>query len=252
MTTADSVSERKDILLAAVCHDLRGQLNAILGWIQLARRSFGGITPEEAFVHIEEQVHIQAKLIGDILDLSKSTSGKFQGDRVPVDLNEVLVSALTAIRPLSEAKNIAVTCQMGTEPSIVIGDESQLRRVVSNLLTNAIKFTPEKGQVAVAVEISKNFIQLSVSDTGRGFSRAFQSRIFDRFEREADNGSQGQVGFGLGLPIVRRLVKLHGGKVKAESKGLGMGARFTITLPRPNASGVLGIEEDRASLDSMV
>lgn len=242
MTPAERVSERKDILLAAVCHDLRGQLNTIMGWIQAAQKSIGGVTPEKALVRIEEQIRNQAKLISDILDLSKSSIGEFQINRVAVDLNEVVWNTLTAISPLSATKNIAVAFHPGEPPTIVIGDGLQLQRVISNLLTNAIRFTPEKGQVDVAIESSGNSIQLSVSDNGRGFSPEFQRRIFDRFEQEEKHRSQAQGGIGLGLPIVRRLVELHRGTVKAESEGRGKGAKFTITLPRPNALQSLGIQ----------
>lgn len=229
---AQGLSERKNMLMAAVCHDLRGQLHTILGWIQLARKSIGGVTPEDAFRRVEEQVHIQAKLINDMLDLSKNNRDDFHIERVSVDLNEVVVSTLDGIRPLAEAKSITVECYPGELPATVIGDESQLHRIILNLMNNAIKFTPEKGLVSLHIYILENSIQLIVRDTGCGFTADFRPRIFERFEQEEDGGSKGNDGLGLGLPIVRRLVELHNGTVMAESPARGQGATFTVTLPR--------------------
>ena len=230
---ADTEKERG---LAAICHDLRTPLNAMLGWAQLARsRSLGRAELDEALSRIEDNGRLQARLISDILDLAKSENGTLRLDRRAVDLNAVVRDALATLEPTAAAKNIQVECRTSEAPALVLGDPVRLQQVVWNLLTNAVKFTPAGGRVSLGVEAGGTDVMLRVSDTGHGISKEFLPQVFERFRQGTPGNGRHAPGAGLGLAIVRRLVRLHGGTVTAESAGEGLGATFTASFPKPAA-----------------
>jgi len=227
---AEMANAEKDRTLSAVCHDLRTPLNAILGWAQLALRSASD--PREALSRIEAGARLQSLLINDILDLATSTNGTLRIHRAPVDLNGVVVAAQTLVETVASEKGIALNFEPNPRPAFVLGDALRLQRVIWNLLTNAVKFTPHGGRIEVDLQTDGSTVRLSVCDTGGGISPMLLPRIFGRFERDAGASDRNCSGAGLGLAIVRRLVELHGGRVEAKSRGKGQGATFTVWLPR--------------------
>jgi signal transduction histidine kinase len=232
-SASDRASAEKDRALAAVCHDLRTPLNAMLGWAQLARsQSLDRLELDEALSRIEDSGRLQARLINDILDLAKSENGTLRVERRPVDLDAVVRDALATVEPMAAAKNIQVEYRTSEAPALVLGDPERLQRVVWNLLTNALKFTPARGRVGLDVGAVGTDVVLRVSDTGHGISKEFLPQVFDRFRQGAPRNGRHGPGAGLGLAIVHRLVGLHGGTVTAESAGEGLGASFTVSLPK--------------------
>jgi len=187
---------------------------------------------QHAIAIIERNASALAHLIEDLLDVSRIVAGTLQLAPQPVDLVAVTQAALDALRPLAAAKNV----QLAFSPDLpaikaVIGDAGRLQQVIWNLLANAIKFTPDGGRVDVFIEPSQDHIEVRIVDTGHGISPDFLPRVFERF-RQADGATTRRfTGLGLGLAIVRQLVELHGGTVRAASPGLGRGSTFTVRLP---------------------
>ncbi len=228
---AEAANRAKDEFLATVSHELRTPLTAILGWAQMLRRE--RLPPERA-THgievIERSARAQRQLIEDLLDVSRIVSNRLRITREPVRLSEVVDAALDAVRPQAAAKQVTIETVL-SEPSIVLGDARRLEQIVWNLAWNAVKFTQPSGHVRIELQCVERHVVLSVADTGVGISSAFLPHVFEWF-RQADARSRSQSGLGLGLGIVRHLVQLHGGRVRAESRGEGKGATFTVTLPR--------------------
>jgi len=229
---AEAANRAKDDFLATVSHELRTPLNPILGWAMLLRtRSLDDATSVRALESIERNAKVQAQLIEDILDVSRVITGKLGLDVRPVDLTQVIDAAIDTVRPAAEAKTIQVQAYRDTDVGLVSGDPGRLQQVVWNLLSNAVKFTPNGGRVNIRLERLDSDIQITVSDTGKGISADFLPLIFDRF-RQADSSSTRKYGgLGLGLAIVRQIIEMHGGTVRAESRGEGQGATFTVRLP---------------------
>ena len=222
----------KDIFLATLSHELRTPLTPVLGWVNLLRTgTLDDTSTTQALDTIERNARLQARLVDDLLDISRIVTGKLHFEREPVDLNGVVETALDTVRAQAAAKQIEVQASMTDAPLIVQGSPVRLQQVVWNLLTNAIKFTEPNGRVSIGVEGSEGEARVHVEDTGVGIAPEFLPYVFDRF-RQADGSTTRQHGgLGLGLAIVRALVRLHGGSVSVESDGLGRGARFTFTLP---------------------
>ena len=222
----------KDEFLATLSHELRTPLNAILGWVQLLRE--GALDEEaatDAIQRVERNTKSLVKLIDDLLDVSRIITGKFKLEVRPIDLGPVIEAAIEAVRPAIEAKGIQLGIAL--EPlGLVSGDPSRLQQVVWNLLSNAIKFTSPGGRVEVRLEqVGANGL-ITVSDTGEGIAETFLPYVFDRFRQANSVFTKEHGGLGLGLAIVRHLVEMHGGAVRADSPGRGKGATFTVTLPR--------------------
>ncbi|HZS37031.1 MAG TPA: ATP-binding protein [Polyangia bacterium] len=249
---AESANRSKDEFLATLSHELRTPLNAMLGWAQLLR---GNRLDEAGRTHaletIERSAKMQAQLVEDILDVSRIIAGKLRLHLHPVDLRAVTESALDAMRPAAESKQLTLALKLDASAVPVSGDGDRLEQVVTNLVSNAIKFTPRGGRVDVEVERGLHGI-IRVRDTGRGINRAFLPYVFDRF-RQADAAiTRAHGGLGLGLAIVRHLVELHGGAVLAESAGEGRGATFTVTVPvRSQVGDPSEFIEDPTQLDEV-
>ena len=227
---AEEANRTKDEFLATVSHELRTPLSAILGWAQMLRTER---LPTEQVRHgltvIERSARTQSQLIDDLLDVSRIASKKLRIARAPVRLVEVIEAALDAVRPQAAERQVKIVTDIA-EPALVLGDARRLEQVVWNLAWNAIKFTQPSGHINVQLKRVDRQLVLTVADTGVGISSAFLPYVFDWFRQE-DARSRSQSGLGLGLGIVRHLVQLHGGSVKAESRGLGHGATFTVALP---------------------
>jgi signal transduction histidine kinase/ActR/RegA family two-component response regulator len=229
----EHASRVKDDFLATVSHELRTPLNAVLGWARmLVSNQLAKDRSAHAIETIERNAASLAHIIDDLLDVSRIIAGTLQIESRPVDLIAVTQTALGFVKPLAVSKHIDL--RFSPEPgstALVSGDTGRLQQVIWNVLGNAMKFTPQGGQVDVSVERVGSHIDVSVVDTGQGISAEFLPHVFDRF-RQADMAlSRRHGGLGLGLAIVRQLVELHGGTVHAASDGEGRGATFTVHLP---------------------
>jgi len=229
---AEATNRMKDQFLATLSHELRTPLNAILGWSEMIERGTldPGLLAHAAEV-IRRNAKIQAQLIDDILDMSRIVTGKFQLDVHPVELTQIVGAAIESVRPAAEAKSIAVDKSLLGLPCVVSGDPTRLQQIVWNLLSNAIKFTPKGGRVRVELRRLESDVEIVVKDTGQGISREFLPHVFERFWQADSAITRSSTGLGLGLSIVRHMVELHGGTVRAESEGVGKGSTFTIKLP---------------------
>jgi signal transduction histidine kinase/ActR/RegA family two-component response regulator len=241
---AEHANHLKDEFLATVSHELRTPLNAILGWARmLGAKQLPPDRAENAVASIERNASTLAHMIDDLLDVSRIVAGTLRLTPQPVDLVAVVQAAVEVVRPLAVTKNV----QLGLSPDLpaietVSGDAGRLEQVIWNLLTNAIKFTPEGGRVNVFIGLSNGRAEVRVVDTGQGISPDFLPHVFDRF-RQADGATtRRQTGLGLGLAIVRQLVELHRGTVQAVSEGVGRGATFIVRLPT-SASKASGGQE---------
>jgi PAS domain S-box-containing protein len=229
---AEEANRIKDDFLATVSHELRNPLNSIVGWAGLLNtRKFDETTVIRAVQAILRASQAQDQIIGDLLDVSRIISGRMRLDVRPLILNEVLENAIETLRPAAEAKRIRFETILDPAAGPQAGDPDRLRQVFWNLISNAVKFTPNAGRIQVVSERIDSHIEVSVSDTGAGIDPKFLPYVFDRF-RQGDAGTnRNSTGLGLGLSIVRHLVELHGGSVRAESPGIGLGSCFTVLLP---------------------
>jgi PAS domain S-box-containing protein len=229
---AEEANRLKDQFLATVSHELRTPLTAILGWAHMLRNNqLDGDSALRAFETIERNARAQAQIIEDLLDVSRAITGKLRIDVRPVDPHSFIEAAVEAVRPAAEAKAIRLQKVLDTGVVTVSGDPVRLQQVVWNLLANAIKFTPKGGRVQVRLERVDSHVEVAVSDTGAGIAPEFLPYVFDRFRQGDMKTTREHGGLGLGLSIVRHLVELHGGSVRAESAGAGQGSTFTVLLP---------------------
>jgi signal transduction histidine kinase/CheY-like chemotaxis protein len=235
--------EAKDRFLAVLSHELRTPLTAILGYAVLVRRGkLGAAATANAFEVIERNARLQTVLIDDLLDISRIISGSLRLNLAPTGLGPVIGTAVTNVRPRAHAKGIRLGLVLDPQAPVISGDPVRLQQIVSNLLINAVKFTPSGGTVEVRLEGQGSHVHIVVHDTGAGIHREFLPYVFDRFRQEDTTETRRHDGLGLGLAIVRDLVKLHNGSISAESAGVGQGATFTVSLPvldKAEASSVL-------------
>jgi PAS domain S-box-containing protein len=229
---AADASLAKDEFLAVVSHELRTPLNAILGWVHMLRdNSVPADRRAHALETIERNARAQNQLIEDLLDVSRIVSGKLRLDVSPVDLQSVVERAIETVRPAADAKNISLKPTLNPDAGPVMGDADRLQQVVWNLLSNAVKFSPKDSAVHIVLRRHDSNVELTVHDQGQGIEAAFLPHVFERFRQADARAARGKGGLGLGLAIVRNLVELHGGSVRAESEGAGRGAVFTVCLP---------------------
>lgn len=229
---AERASRMKDDFVATLSHELRTPLHAILGWTQLLRAP--GRTPEQIQKGIEvisRNAGLQAQLISDLLDVSRIAAGKLQLDVKPVELAAIIDEALDAHRSALEAKGLDLRTVVEPIGAPVLGDPGRLQQVISNLVSNAVKFTPRGGRVEIHLRRKDRFAQITVRDTGQGIDPDFVPHLFERFRQADSSTARRHGGLGLGLSIVKHLVEQHGGAVRVESEGVGRGATFTVELP---------------------
>ncbi|HEY9761658.1 MAG TPA: ATP-binding protein [Trichocoleus sp.] len=229
---AQAANRIKDEFLAVLSHELRSPLNPILGWSRLLQStSLDEAKTKLALSTIERNAKLQSELIEDLLDVSRILQGKLSLTVSPVNLASTIRAAIETVRLAAEAKSIQLELELNSDVGLVSGDTTRLQQVVWNLLSNAVKFTPTGGRISVRLEQVDQQAQITVSDTGKGISAQFLPYVFDYF-RQADGATTRQFGgLGLGLAIVRHLVELHGGTIRAESLGENLGATFTVRLP---------------------
>jgi PAS domain S-box-containing protein len=230
--SAEEANRLKDEFLAVVSHELRSPLNAIMGWASLLRtRRLDNEQTARALETILRNAEAQNQLIGDLLDVSRIASGKMRLNIRTFQLASVIEAAIEVVRPAAAAKSIRLHVLIDPAAGPVVGDPDRLQQIFWNLLTNAIRFTPTGGRVQVRSQRIDSHVEIVVTDTGKGIDPHLLPFVFDRF-RQGDTGATRQhSGLGLGLAIVRHLVELHGGTVKARSEGTDRGAEFTVELP---------------------
>jgi len=230
----------KDEFLATLSHELQTTLNVIVGWVRILQQ--GMLSPERvnhAIDVIGRNAKLQTQLTADILDVTRIAAGKLEVERRPLLVPELIDSAVASVIPAAEAKRITLLRRMPRRPPYVQGDYKRLHQVLCNILSNAIKFTPEDGVVGICCDVDANWLTILVRDSGAGIEADFLPFVFERF-RQADGPSARSLGgLGLGLAIARHLVELHGGQIGAQSDGPGLGSTFSVRLPlhvRPRAS----------------
>ena len=229
---AERASRMKDEFLATLSHELRTPLNAVVGWANLLRSDKLTATElRKGLDTIERNARIQAQIIEDLLDMSRIISGKVRLNVQRIDLPNVLNQSMETIRATADAKSIHLDSVVDLHVGTILGDPDRLQQVFWNLLNNAIKFTPNGGEVQVLVKRVTTYIEVSVVDTGEGIAPEFLPYVFDRFLQGDASITRHHGGLGLGLAIVKQLVELHGGYVRVRSGGIGKGATFTVRLP---------------------
>jgi PAS domain S-box-containing protein len=230
--SAERLSDMKDRFLANLSHELRTPLNAVLGWAQILRRGVKDTADlQKGLEAIERSARVQNQLIGDLLDISRITSGKVRLDVQRIDPASVIDAAIETVRPSAEAKGVRLVSMLDPGAGPISGDPARLQQVMWNLLSNAIKFTPKGGRVQVTLARINSHVEINVADTGIGISAEFIPQVFDRFQQGDLSTTKAFGGLGLGLSIVKHLVELHGGTVTASSAGTNQGATFSVRLP---------------------
>lgn len=240
---AERVGRVKDEFLATLSHELRTPLNAILGWSQILRLRAERIVtgaasgPEvgndllEGLSVITRSTRVQTQLIDDLLDISRIVAGKLRLDVQQVDLGDVVKAAVASVRHAAESKEIRLQIVLDPLAGHVRGDPNRLQQCVWNLLTNAVKFTPKGGKVLVTLERVNSHLEVCVADNGEGIKPDLLPHVFERFRQGDASTTRRHGGLGLGLSIVKHLVELHGGSIRAKSPGPGQGSTFCIELP---------------------
>jgi PAS domain S-box-containing protein len=229
---AEEANRTKDLFIATLSHELRTPLNAVVGWVSLLKK--GLLAPDKqarALEVIERNTRIQTQLLSDILDISRITHGKLRLERGDVEMAALLESAIDAIRPTALEKGVELDEQLAGAQATVVGDQARLQQIVWNLLVNALKFTPAGGRIQVRARPAGSWVEVTVADNGAGIAPEFLPFVFDPFRQGDEPLARAHLGLGLGLPIVKHLVELHGGTVTAASDGPGLGATFTVRLP---------------------
>jgi PAS domain S-box-containing protein len=233
---AENANQAKDLFLATLSHELRSPLSAILSWTQLMER--GVLSPEKTQVGIrtiKDSVWAQNQLIGDLLDLSRISTGKLHIDRQPTDVAEVLRAAIDVIRPNAEQRGLRIEENFESNTVHISADPARLKQSFWNILSNALKFTPTGGTITISLicseEATGHMVKIVFKDTGKGIKAEFLPHLFERFSQADPSSVRIHGGMGLGLSLVKSLVNMQDGTITAESPGEGLGATFTLTFP---------------------
>ncbi|MGN6626047.1 MAG: ATP-binding protein [Tepidisphaeraceae bacterium] len=229
---SDQNGRVKDEFLSLLSHELRTPLSAILGWTQLLEMdALDAKERVEAVQIIKQQAKLQSQLIEDLLEVSRIVNGKFHMRRQVLEVRQVVRAAIESVRAAAASRHVTIEEQVSDDLGLVEGDPQRLQQVVWNLLTNAIKFSPENGVVTVRLDRAQAHVRLRVADAGRGIPAEQLGEIFDRFKQLNTGGPRVHGGLGLGLTIARHIVERHGGTISASSAGLDQGSTFTVMLP---------------------
>jgi two-component system CheB/CheR fusion protein len=240
----ERVSAMKDEFLALLSHELRTPMSAMLGWAHLLR---SGKLDRDQSAHaveiIERNMVLQARLIEDLLDVSRIIAGKLRVERRPIALRDVVEEAVEALRPAASTKRVQLESALGSDPAWVLGDSLRLQQAAGNLLSNALKFTPAGGGIEVRLARADSHVELQVRDTGEGIAADLLPHLFERFRQGQSSIIRPYAGLGLGLALTRYLVEQHEGTVRAESPGPGQGATFSVILPASPLGTEAGTEQ---------
>ena len=221
----------KDEFLATLSHELRTPLNAVLGWTRVLRTApVDEATQARALESVERNARAQARLIEDLLEVSRIVTGKLRLRIADVDLAAIVMAAVEVVQPAAAAKRIRLVTRLNIRPAMTVGDPDRLQQIVWNLLSNAVKFTPPEGEVSISLERRQGFV-ITVRDSGHGIDAKFLPYVFEPFRQADGSPSREQGGLGLGLAIAKRLVELHGGTIRAFSDEGRPGAEFAVHLP---------------------
>ena len=238
---AETASRAKDEFLAMISHELRAPLTAIVGWLRLIHDgNVDAAGAPRALETIERNAASLSRLVNDLLDVSSIVSGKLELDRKPVEPAPVLRSAIDAVQPLAQRKQIEIALLRPDDVEPVLADATRLHQILWNLLANAVKFTPHGGRVEAGLRSEGDDVVFTVADNGIGIDAQFLPHVFDRFRQHDSSYARRYTGLGLGLAIARQLAQMHGGDVAATSAGEGQGATFTVRLPRAGSNGTAG------------
>jgi len=229
---AEAANKSKDDFLGMVSHELRGPLNSVLMWTSLLQTP--DIDPElvaTGINTIERSVKQQSKILDDLLELTRGLNNLIQLNKQPVNLIDVLHDVVSAHGPAAVDKSLTLELQPDSGQLMLAADPDRLQQIFSNLLTNSIKFTPDRGRIHITLVKHEAAAEVSIQDNGTGISADLLPHVFDRYLQAPENRGNGNTGLGLGLTITKHLVELHGGRIRAESAGEGHGSVFTVTLP---------------------
>ena len=233
-TELRAADRAKDEFLAVLSHELRTPLNVVLGWLSMLRN---GSVREDRHAHaldiIDRNARTQAQLIDDLLEVSRILMGKMRLDKQPLSVVPAISAVIESLRPAAEAKDVALhgVDVVAAEMLVISADAGRFAQIITNLVANGVKFTQPGGAVWVNVEAEGDHVKISVRDTGIGIDPDFLPYVFDRFRQADASPTRSHSGLGMGLAIVRDLVRLHGGRIDVYSAGLNQGAVFVITLP---------------------
>jgi signal transduction histidine kinase/CheY-like chemotaxis protein len=245
---AESANRVKDEFLATVSHELRTPLNAILGWTVIARRQAAGSEVDRALSTIERNAQAQTRIIDDVVDISRMTSGRLRVEIEPTEVAKAIEAAVQAVRPAADARGVRLEITVDPEMGSILADAERLQQIVWNILSNAIKFTARGGRVELSARRAESGVRITIKDDGQGIRPEFLLHLFEPFRQQDGGTTRRHGGLGLGLAIVQRLVQAHGGTIRAESEGEGKGATFTVDLPSLPSSG--RSRRPREALDS--
>lgn len=237
---AEEANRLKDEFLATLSHELRTPLNAIVGWVRMLQdRTLSPERVSHAIDVIGRNANLQTQLIADILDVTRIAAGKLDIERRPLLVPRLVDSVITSVIPAAQAKRITLLRRMPQRAPRTQGDHKRLHQVLGNIMSNAIKFTPEHGVVRISCDVDASSLTILVRDSGAGIAADFLPFVFERFRQADSPSARRHEGLGLGLAIARHLVELHGGQIRAQSDGPGRGSTFSVRLPlyvRPRAS----------------
>ena len=228
---AERQSRIKDEFLATLSHELRTPMNAILGWLSVLAKGDAVRDPEKAVAVIQRNAQMQAKLIEDLLEMNKLTSGTVRLEVAPIDVGFVIDATLESLKPTADARSLQLEVARVDALPRIHADGRRVQQILWNLLHNAVKFTRPGGRVDIAATFADGCVRIEVRDTGQGISPDFLPYVFDRFRQADPSTTRGTWGLGLGLSITKHLVELHGGSIRAESPGLDQGSTFVVELP---------------------
>ncbi len=238
----EAANRSKEEFLANLSHELRTPLNAILGWADMLRHgTLDGARRERAVQAIYSSATRQAQLVDELLDVARIMSGKLALERAPIDSHDAVRRAVDLVQPAADCKRVQIAVDADASAGAIDGDSARLQQIVWNLLTNAVKFTPEGGTVHVRARRSGAVVELAVADTGPGIPAEFLPFIFDAFRQADGSTTRRHGGLGLGLSIVKQLVDAHGGTIRAESGAGRTGSVFTVRLPAAAAPAAAAI-----------
>jgi signal transduction histidine kinase len=230
---AERQSRIKDEFLATLSHELRTPMNAILGWLSMLTKGPAKDDAEQAIEIIQRNAQMQAKLIEDLLEMNKLSSGEVRLELGATDVGLVINSAMQSLKPAADSKGVGLAVLVDPSVPRINADARRVQQIVWNLLHNAVKFTPDGGRVDVTVTRGPRWVRVCVKDTGQGITRDFLPYVFDRFRQADSSTTRGAWGLGIGLSIAKHLVELHGGSIEALSPGTGLGATFNVDFPLP-------------------
>ena len=243
---AEAANQAKDDFLAVLSHELRTPLNAMLGWVRLLKTNPDSEEIfDKAVEAIERSAVTQTKFVEDLLDINRIVNGTIRLTMRSFSLNQLTKLAVEAIRPTAEANSLTLGLQSAAEEFVIVGDSERVQQIVNNLLSNALKFTPEGGSITVQLERDGDNALIRVTDSGQGINKEFLPRVFERYKQANNSTTNRKGGLGLGLAIVKHLVELHGGTISVQSEGEGKGSIFTVQFPIAQ-SAVLSASESTA------